>query len=400
MSNNMKFLLLNITLLAGVYCNCEYSCCADCYKKCCGKGDNENGNENDILANNNNQLHQLNNNDIKNEINKNKNNEVIEDNENAEEKKENDINNVINENNNEGDEPKDNENAEEKKDLYFKIKEGAIYNNKLGCFGNGWFGEYNIKRRNKHNDTILLYELEEQPDVSKKEVGTLVYSQKNKKLEYTEDNDLPYNLKDSDNKWAIFKVTTLKKVNNQEQKGDSYIFYCSDVSTLDSHGLFERVRCYSIEILAANTQRVNTFSSMFWYTVSLLEQDTNQPDASGFIGLEKLDLSSAKKLSEMFYMALFKQETIDSLSTWRLLNSAYISQMFYVNKNSHIYRALYANKNGLSFRALNEWMVGSEGFLRCPYGSEYNVFFQGQDNKKNKDILPDWYENKIQLVEQ
>ena len=128
MSNNMKFLLLNITLLAGMYCNCEYSRCAGCCKNCCDNGDNENGNKNNkvtkankienednTLVNNNNQLPKLNNNDI---------------------------NNVINEDNNEEEGQKNTKDNEEHNVLYFKIQEGVINNNDLGCFGNFWFNDY------------------------------------------------------------------------------------------------------------------------------------------------------------------------------------------------------------------------------------------------------------------
>ncbi|MBQ2350240.1 MAG: hypothetical protein II393_03110 [Cytophagales bacterium] len=163
MSNKIKYLLINLLLLAGVYCSWGCSRCADCCKKCC-----------------------------------------------------------------------------EKKDLYFKIKGEAINNNDLGCFGKSWFEVYN---NINNNNAILLYKLTEQKNKQEKEAGTLVYSKESEKLEYKNGDDLPDDLKDSNDRWAIFKVTTLNKVNNQEQKGNSHIFYCSDVSSLSGHGLFEEIDC-------------------------------------------------------------------------------------------------------------------------------------------------------------
>ena len=313
MSNNIKFLLLNITLLAGMYCNCEYSRCAGCCKNCCGK-----------------------------------------------------------------------------EDLYFKIEGGAINDNKLGCFGEDWFEEYQNKKNGNNEDTILLYKLTEQKNKQEEEAGTLVYSPKSKELQYRNGGDLPASLKDSDNKWAIFKVTTLKEDNNKKQKGESHIFYCSDVSSIDNNGLFELVRCWSIEILAANTKKVKDFSFMFKKTKSSLEQDTKKQNKSGFIGLEKLDVSSAKFLMQMFKNALFKQKTISSLRRWRLRNNASISKMFYVDINN------FVCKNVPDFRVLDKWIEKNNVYLEYSRGHKYSIFFKGYDNyKKNDKLLPKWYENNI-----
>ena len=329
MSNKIKCLLINLLLLAGVYCSWGCSCCADCYKKCCGKGDNKNENNN---------------------------NETSEEN-------------------------------KEQKDLYFKIEGEAIDNNDFKCFGNGWFEEYKNKK-DKDKNSILLYKLTEQKN-KEEEAGTLVYSKENEKLQYRNGGDLPASLKDSDNKWAIFKVTTLREANNQKQKGDSHIFYCSDVSSLSKFGLFERVMCWSIEILAANTQRVETFCCMFYMTKSYLEQDAKQPGASGFIGLEKLDLSSAKNLEYMLYNALFKQETINSLQTWHLINGPLISKMFYMDISK------FVDQNAPDFSVLKKWIDKNDVDLEYAIGSKYNIFFQGEDKGQNNDKLPKWYKHRI-----
>ncbi|MBQ2350306.1 MAG: hypothetical protein II393_03465 [Cytophagales bacterium] len=534
MSNNMKFLLLNITLLAGMYCNCEYSRCAGCCKNCCwneeegnnnkneniykknkgsqdatttyniikpgnvlnqqgnlsnnnanGKNDNKensvknveennknennnneeiegnnNKNEDNILVNNNNQLHQRDNvssnqenlsdnndNDTNNnggnnvgngevgnnnEDNKNENN--ILDNNNIQLPLQNDIKDEITQNNkfeqsgnlsdnnsngtddnkgnsgkngeegsnnknNNNEEPEERkieingindeineEEAQDKKDLYFKIEGGAIDNNDLKCFGKGWFEEYKKKKDNNNENTILLYKLTEQQDVKGEEVGTLVYSKENKKLEYRNGVDFQNDLKDSKNKWAIFKVTTL---NNEEKEGEGHIFYCSDVSTLNGRGLFEDIKCWSIEILAAKTTEVKTFDSVFSQTNSLLEQDTKKQNKSGFIGLEKLDVSGAEKLTLMFYMALFKQKTINSLSKWRLRNNADISWMFFVNTDKVV------DKDVPDFSALWEWIVEDNVYLVCFNGSKYNTFFQGYYNSEHSGKLPEWYESNF-----
>ena len=354
----MKFLLLNITLLAGMYCNCEYSRCAGCCKNCCGNGDNKNENNNNelmednknenILVNNNNQLLKLNNNDIKNEIN---------------------------EYNNDKNEQEDTKENEEHNVLYFKIEGEAIDNNELECFGKYWFDDYNKIK----NNAILLYGLAEQNN--KQEAGTLVCSKGSKKLEYQKGDDFPKDLKDSDNKWAIFKVTTL---NDGEKAGNSHIFYCSDVSSLNSNGLFEAIECWSIEILAANTQRVEDFCNMFKETKSYLEQDTKKPGASGFIGLEELDLSGANNLAAMFRMALFKQKTINSLSELRLQDNANIRQMFYVDKNN------FVDENGPDFSVLNRWIKGNG----VQFGYRYDIFFQGDYNAQDNDKLPEWCDDK------
>ena len=325
--NKIKCLLISLLLLAGVYCSWGCSCCADCYKKCCGKGDNKNENNN---------------------------NETSEEN-------------------------------KEQKDLYFKIEGEAIDNNDFKCFGNGWFEEYKNKK-DKDKNSILLYKLTEQKN-KEEEAGTLVYSKENEKLQYRNGGDLPDDLKDSDNKWAIFKVTTLK---NKKQKGNSHIFYCSDVSTLNDCGLFEEIDCWSIEILAANTQGVETFCAMFYKTNSYLERCVTGNKKSGFIGLGKLNLSGAKNLSMMFYEALYKQKTVDSLKDWILKNGAEISFMFCVDASK------FVDKNAPNFRVLNGWVVGRNVYLICCLTiSKYNIFFQGDDNGQNNNKLPEWYADRI-----
>ncbi|MBQ2349840.1 MAG: hypothetical protein II393_00985 [Cytophagales bacterium] len=420
MSNNMKFLLLNITLLAGMYCNCEYSRCADCCKNCCGNEDNKNennNNDNSIQSstqnNNLEQLVNLNNNNAndknKNKVengeednkNENNNNEVTEDNKgNSEENGEEGNNKKDNKNeNNNNKEPEDKKfenkeinnqtNEEETKNQQvFKIEEGAIDNN-LGCFGNKWFGEYQKKKNDNNKNTILLYKLTEQKN-KEKTAGTLVYFKGNKKLKYTKGNGLPGNIKKSKQKWAIFKVTTLKEDNNKKQKGDSHIFYCSDVSTLNDCGLFEEVKCWSIKILAANTQGVETFYAMFYKTNSYLERCVTGNKKSGFIGLGKLNLSGAKNLSMMFYEALYKQKTVDSLKDWILKNGADISQMFYVGINNLV------DKNVPDFRGLDKWIEKNNIYLKYSSGHKYSIFFKGYDNnKKNDKLLPKWYNDRL-----
>ncbi|MBQ2350295.1 MAG: hypothetical protein II393_03410 [Cytophagales bacterium] len=341
----MKFLLLNLTLLAGMYCNCEYSRCAGCCKKYCGNGDNEKTDtkvNQDSSASDNNKEKSL-----------------------EEDTKEN----------------------EKQKALYFKIQGRAIDDNGLGCFGKYWFEEY---KKEKGNNSILLYELTEQPDVQEKEVGTLVCSKGNKELQYTKGGDLPDDLKDSDDKWAIFKVTTLKEYNNEKKEGESHIFYCSDVSSFYNNGLFEEVYCWSIEILAANTQSVNNFSYMFYDTNSYLELIDNDPDKPGLIGLDKLDVSEADNLKRMFSEALYKQKTVDSLKDWILKNGAEISFMFCVDASK------FVDKNAPNFRVLNGWVVGRNVYLICCLTiSKYNIFFQGDDNGQNNNKLPEWYADRI-----
>ena len=397
MSNNIKFLLLNITLLAGMYCNCEYSRCAGCCKNCCGNGEEGNNNKNeniykknkeskdatttnniigqnnfsnqqvDLSDNNTNGKNNNKENSVKNEkegnSDGNNNNKKIEDNkiENKE------INDEINED-------------EAKNQQVFKIEEGAIDNNNLGCFGNKWFEEYQKKKNDNNKDTILLYKLTEQKN-KEKTAGTLVYSKGSKKLEYTNGGNFPKRLKKFKEKWAIFKVTTLK---NEKQKGNSHIFFCSDVSSIGNNGLFEEIDCWSIEILAANTQRVEDFCNMFKETKSYLEQDTKKPGASGFIGLEELDLSGANNLAAMFRMALFKQKTINSLSELRLQDNANIRQMFYVDKNN------FVDENGPDFSVLNRWIKGNG----VQFGYRYDIFFQGDYNAQDNDKLPEWCDDK------
>ena len=226
----------------------------------------------------------------------------------------------------------------------------------------------------------MLYELEEQQDVKNVAAGTLVYSKESEELKYTSDVDFQNDLKDSDNKWAIFKVTTLNK-DNKATPGESHIFYCSDVSSLSNCGLFEEIECWSIEILAAKTTEVKTFNSMFNETKSSLEQSGT--GRSGFIGLDKLDVSGAEDLAWMFNMAFFKQATINSLSGLQLRNNADISYMFFVERNN------------LSFEALNGWIVGEAVYLRYSSESKYSIFFIGYDNGENSGKLPEWYNDRL-----
>ena len=343
MCNNIKCLLINLLLFAGVYCSWGCSCCADCCKKCCEKGDSKNEIENNMIRTN--QLKQTFN---------------IE---------------IINENANGGNDGQ--------KNLFFRTTGNFIKKDVLDkCLCSKWYEFYFLKQ-----DGILV-ELEEQKKTQQNEdTKTLVFSKTGEGWKCSTNVESNNDLDTSKNRWAIFKVTTLKEDNNKEQEGDSHIFYCSDVSSIQIDGLFKEVHCYSIKILAANTKEVENFSCMFKKTKSSLEQDTKKQNKSGFIGLEKLDVSSAKFLSYMFYMALYKQKTVESLQYLNVKDKACITKMF------------CATAGDIDFTCLNKWLEGNNNKLRIYVSNVQeteNVFF-AERSDFNQNKVPNWF-SRIEVI--
>lgn len=123
--------------------------------------------------------------------------------------------------------------------------------------------------------------------------------------------------------WIIFKITTCDKGN--AKAGETFIFYVNDINSFGeewefefprmAHGIFYGVECYSIEIMAANTENVKNVMCMFYWTKSHLEQDKDSP--SVLIGLDRLNMRCVDYLSYMFCSALYKQSTLDSLAVGR-----------------------------------------------------------------------------------
>ncbi|MBQ2350009.1 MAG: hypothetical protein II393_01890, partial [Cytophagales bacterium] len=238
-----------------------------------------------------------------------------------------------------------------------------------------WYEFYFLKQ-----DGILV-ELEEQKKTQQNEdTKTLVFSKTGEGWKCSTNGEPNNDLNTSKNRWAIFEVTTLK---NEKQEGDSHIFYCSNVSSIQIYGLFKEVRCYSIKILAANTKEVENFSNMFCGAYSLLEQ--NGAEESGFIGLEKLDLSSANSLQRMFFNTLFVQKTVESLQYLNLKDKADITEMF------------CATVGNIDFTCLNKWLEDNNNKLCIYVSNVQNVFF-AERSDFNQNKVPNWF-SRIEVIQ-
>ncbi len=259
--------------------------------------------------------------------------------------------------------------------LYFKIDEAGQDENIEKCFNGSWYKACG-------NKVLLLQETNEDNQNVLKVTG----SDNDLEITYSKENKFKNNACDSSkNKWIIVKVTTWDE--NSEGDGDSFIFYVDDITSIAGedrpYGVFDNIKCYSIEIIAANTSAVQNMHGMFYFVESALEKDMEEDTTPGLIGLDKLNVENVTSMSFMFTMAIHKQATLEQLKKWR-----------FSGENKVDIRCLFSSKvAGLDFTILNGWSSatknGTVSFSRGFFSPE--TVFVGRN--EYKFTAPSWYDN-------
>ena len=259
--------------------------------------------------------------------------------------------------------------------LYFKIDKTAQDDDIKKCFNGPWCDAYTGK-------VLSLQQVNEN--------GSDVLKVTGSDNEWEITDSLENKFKDDKcdsgkNKWIIVKVTTLQE--GSKSAGDSFIFYVDDITSIRdngfSYGVFEEIKCYSINIIAANTRAVEDMIGMFYNVNSALEQDKGEKTAPGLIGLDKLNVENVEDIKFMFSSAIHKQATLNQLKKWRFSgeNKVDIGYLF------------SSGVEGLKFRVLDGWSsakkCGTVYFWQDSLSLE-NVFVS---NKIYKFTAPRWYDS-------
>ena len=274
------------------------------------------------------------------------------------------------------DNKKVNEDGNEKTLYFTKIEKTGQYENIEKCFNVEWYKACPGK-------VLLLQQVNEDGS----NVLSVTGSRNNWKIIDQENVLGSAGCNPGHHKWIIVKVTTMSK----DSKGvwNSYIFYVDNITNVGgAGGVFENVRCYSIEIIAANTSNMDGMYSMFAEVESALEQDGKEDIGPGLIGLDKLNVKNVVRLHWMFYNAIHKQVTLKQLEKWRFLGKSKV----------RITKLFYSKVEGLDFRVLDGWNKTEDDgpvafFIAKAYPLE-NVFVQ---SGKEKDFTaPGWY-NDIEV---
>ncbi len=392
MISKMNYLLLSTMMIAAI--DSTFGKCCDCCKKLCAdKGSSEpssNSEDKDIIVNEkiikwnedttpinmttntttneNNLIENIGNNN--NFYNTNQNNNTIpenlESNDNSNHKKimydEKFNSKKVNENENE-------------ETLYFlKIDKAGQDDGIKECFNNTWYD----KRQGK---VLLLKEAKENDFNALKVIGSC------NNWEITDQGNVLENAscKPGNNKWIIVEVITLDE--NSGSVGDKFIFYVDDIERVLSksvpYGVFEKIKCYSIKIIAANTRAVKDMKYMFYKVTSALELDEKEDTTPGLIGLDKLNVANVKDIKSMFSFSIRKQVTLDQLSEWRFSgeNDVFINGLF----SSQV--------EGLKFTILNGWdnstTKGPVYFYISKDVARGQVFVES--NNEEDFTAPRWY---------
>ena len=345
MITKMNYLLLSTVMIAAIDSTFCRGC--DCCKKLCADKDNNESFPNS--ENNNTNLED----------------EVIKMNENA----------MPNNNN---DNTHDNflENSKKKETLYFaKIDKAGQDDGIKKCFNGSWYKACQDK-------VLLLKQVNDDDKDLLKVTGSDNEWEITDSLEKVLENA---NCNPNNNKWIIVKVTTWDE--NSEGDGDSFIFYVDDITSIAGedrpYGVFDNIKCYSIEIIAANTSAVQNMHGMFYFVESALEKEMEEDIVPGLVGLDKLNVENVTSMSFMFTMAIHKQATLEQLKKWR-----------FSGENKVDIRCLFASKvEGLNFRVLDGWSSatknGTVSFSQWVSSPE-TVFIS---NKKYKFTAPRWYDS-------
>ena len=258
--------------------------------------------------------------------------------------------------------------------LYFKIDKTAQGEVIKKCFNNTWYN----KCKNK---VLSLQQVNENGSDVLKVTGS------DNKWEITD--SLEKVLENADcnpdnNKWIIVKVITWNSKN--KKAGDSFIFYVDEITLIQdnafSYGVFENIRCYSIDIIAANTSAVESMKKMFFKVKSALEQNGKGDTTPGLIGLDKLNIENVEDIGSMFFNTIHKQATLDQLKGWRFSKSSVrVTNLF------------HATVAGLDFTILNGWRnakkCGTVSFTREHWSTSEKVFVK--NGNKNDFTAPKWY---------
>ena len=239
------------------------------------------------------------------------------------------------------------------------------------CINNKWYAKYQDK-------VLLLQEANE----SDTDVLKVTGSGNKWTITDPQGNKFKYDKCDSGgNKWIIVKVITWD--DDSKSAGDSFIFYVDEIKNVNGTSVFESIRCYSIDIIAANTSAVKSMSFMFRGTTSALELDEKEDTAPGLIGLDKLNVENVEDISMMFYHAIHKQTTLKQLGKWR----------FSGEKSVFINCSIKSTVKGLDFAVLNDWNEptnkGAVSFTRASWSTSEQVFVES--GSKEDFTAPRWY---------
>ena len=209
---------------------------------------------------------------------------------------------------------KDKNNEKKKGVLYYKIvpdkEKGEVDISKV--FSQNWYKE-------RKGGVVQLVESDE--DVEGNDVLKVSGKGNNWKIKDTKSNGLQnVGCTPSNNTWIIVNFTTLNE--GTGNAGNSFIFYVDNISTFKNKkdnifcSVFDWKRCYSIDILAANTENVMNMSFMFFNVNSALERDGKEESGSGLRGLDKLNVTNVESIRGMFLDAIYKKITLAQLSGW------------------------------------------------------------------------------------
>ncbi len=209
-------------------------------------------------------------------------------------------------------------------------------------------------------------------------------------------NSFKYNNCDpSKNTWIIFSITLWDEA--QQKPGETLTFYVDDISTFVRNkfnnnittSVFYDVKCYALELLCANTANVENFSYLFCHFKSILEKDIPQLDESGLKGLEKLNVSNAHFMNNMFLVAIYKQTTINQLAKW-----VFSKQNDYGIDISYIFSTL---NRKLNFNVLDEWADDGDEIFKKQQKKVLadNIFFFDFVSNEKTQNLPKWYKSLL-----
>ena len=264
--------------------------------------------------------------------------------------------------------------CKKEKTLYFtKIdKTGQDENNIKKCFNNTWYDKYQGK-------VLLLKEAE------KGDTDVLKVTGSGNKWKITDSKGkVPKNAgcNPNNNEWIIVKVITWDE--NSKSVGDSFIFYVDEITRINGISIFYNIKCYSIEIIAANISALGSMNRMFFNVESALEQDWEKNASPGLIGLDKLNVENVTCISLMFYKAIHKQVTLKQLEKWRFgKSSVRVTNLF------------YSQVKNLNFSVLDGWRNakknGTVSFKRAPWSTSEKVFVRS--GIKNDFKPPSWYKD-------
>ena len=368
MISKMNYLLLSTMMVAAME-NTFGRCCDCCKKLCADKGSNEPPINN--VDNNTNVEYDI--------IKMNENTAPINMETNTNDNENNLIENIENNNNsntrriihNEKFDTKKVNESEEKKTLSFtKIDKTDQEEVIKKCFNGRWYKACEGK-------VLLLKEAEEG------DTDVLSVTGSGNNWEITDQGNVlkNANCNPNNNKWIIVKVITLDSKN--KKAGDSFIFYVDEIKVVSYSNVFDSIKCYSIEIIAANTSAVESMRGLFYHVESALEQNMGEGAGPGLIGLDKLNVENVKDIAVMFCSAIRKQATLEQLKKWR----------FSGKKDVDIDGLFSSAAGGLNFRVLDDWSKAEKSetviFITRPY-TRKDVFIR---NNEYEFTAPNWYSN-------